>query len=197
MPENDKEINIEALDIETSIGRKIREIRQRNDLTLEDLAQKTGLSKALLSKIENGKVSSPVSTYSKIAKNLNVEIGSLFKEENEPRFLLVKNSEYHEKESKVGLHGYDFHSLSSKWPNKNLNTFILTYHPTKYKASPRFTEDVEEFIYVLEGILEFHFLEKHYELKPGDCLFVDGSYPHGGRAKGEKTCTALMMTITK
>lgn len=197
MPENNTDITIASLDLETSIGRKIREIRQINNLTLEELAQKSGFSKALLSKIENGKVSSPVSTYLKIAKTLKIEIGSLFKEENEPRFLLVKDSEYHEKESKVGPHDYDFHSLSGKWPNKNWNTFVLTYHPTDYKVSPRFTEDVEEFIYVLEGTLEFHFLDKYYELKPGDCLFVDGSFPHGGRAKGDKTCTALMVTITK
>lgn len=197
MPETNTEINLESLDLETSIGRKIREIRQINNLTLEELALKSGFSKALLSKIENGKVSSPVSTYLKIAKALNIEIGSLFKEENEPRFLLVKDSEFHEKDSKVGPHGYDFHSLSSKWPNKNWNTFILNYHPTDFRVSPRFTEDVEEFIYVLEGTLEFHFLDKHYELKTGDCLFVDGSYPHGGRAKGNTTCTALMVTFSK
>ena len=193
----DPYIETESLDLETSIGRRIREARQRNKLTLGELAEKCGFSKALLSKIENGKVSSPISTYSKITKTLNMEIGSLFQEENEPKFLLVRNEGTNKRESRVGSHGYDFYSLSSRWPNKSWNAFILTYYPTDYMESPRFTEDMEEFIYVLEGTLEFHFLDKHYELKPKDCIFVDASYPHGGRAKEGRTCTALMITIVK
>ena len=59
---------------EKDLGKRIRSVRLKQAITLQQLASRTNLSKGLLSKIENGKVSSPVSTLFTIAKALNTKI---------------------------------------------------------------------------------------------------------------------------
>ncbi len=67
----------------TSRGARIRQARLNAGLTLEALANEAGISKALLSKIENSKVSSPLATFSKISKVLGVPLSDLLKEEEQ------------------------------------------------------------------------------------------------------------------
>jgi quercetin dioxygenase-like cupin family protein len=55
----------------------------------------------------------------------------------------------------------------------------------------------EEFVYVLQGRLGFFVGDQNFELDPGDCIFVDGSLPHGGRALDGKTCVALFIAVPR
>ena len=184
--------------IDLLIGRRIRAIRRGAQLTLDVLAQRTGLSKALLSKIENGKVSSPISTHAKIARSLGVSLSELLREAEETRFLLIRKEERKPRSSRKTPYGYSFESLGARWPNKSWSPFLMTYEPLpEPHTSPGFNYEGEEFIYVLEGRLEFFCGESKYELDPGDCLFVDGSLPHGGRALGGKKCLALLLVLPR
>jgi transcriptional regulator with XRE-family HTH domain len=78
---------------EQDIGKRIRSVRLQRAMSLQDLASRTNLSKSLLSKIENGKVSSPVSTLFVIAKALNTKVTYFFSalDENLPIILVRKN----------------------------------------------------------------------------------------------------------
>jgi DNA-binding XRE family transcriptional regulator len=67
--------------IEKKIADKIRQIRKNRGLTLADLSRAIGLSKGLLSRIENNQVSPPIATLSKIAQGLDVHIGIFFEEQ--------------------------------------------------------------------------------------------------------------------
>lgn len=62
-------------------------------MTLETLASQAGISKALLSKIENSKVSSPLATFSKISKALGVPLSDLLKEEEQIKYLVVRKGD--------------------------------------------------------------------------------------------------------
>ncbi|TLN23493.1 helix-turn-helix transcriptional regulator, partial [bacterium] len=66
-----------------AIGEKIRKLRREMDLTLQQLSDKTGLSKPLLSQVENGHVVPPVATLIRIARSLGVNISHFFQEEEE------------------------------------------------------------------------------------------------------------------
>ncbi len=191
-------IDDENNQIDLHIGRKIRGVRRGAQLTLDVLAQRTGLSKALLSKIENGKVSSPISTYAKIARSLGVSLSELLREAEETRFLLIRREERKPRSSRKTPYGYSFESLGARWPNKSWSPFLMTYEPLpEPHTSPGFNYEGEEFIYVLEGRLEFFCGDSKYELAPGDCLFVDGSLPHGGRALGDDKCLALLVVLPR
>ncbi len=193
-----KTINFQSEDIDLRLGLRIRTLRQNARLTLDALARETGLSKALLSKIENGKVSSPISTHIKICRALGIPLSELLKEDEEIRFLIVRKDEVKPAPSRKAPHGYRFESLGARWPNKSWNPFILTYEPVPGPhKSPGFQYDGEEFVYVLKGRLEFFYGENRYELDPGDCLFVDGNLPHGGRALGNEKCIVLMVVVPR
>ena len=79
---------------ELRIGDKIRKLRQERRLTLQDLADLTGLSKPLLSQIENDQVTPPLATLLKIAKGLKVGLHFFFEDEGDRReYVLVRGEE--------------------------------------------------------------------------------------------------------
>ncbi|MCX5843628.1 MAG: helix-turn-helix transcriptional regulator, partial [Deltaproteobacteria bacterium] len=63
------------------IGRTVKELRHKKQITLHDLAAKTGISKSVLEEIESGEVVPPVATLLKLAKAFNVGMASFFEEE--------------------------------------------------------------------------------------------------------------------
>jgi transcriptional regulator with XRE-family HTH domain len=68
----------ESKGIEEIIAGRIHDARARRGFTLAQISKQTGISVAMLSKIENAKVSSPISVYAKIAKTLEIRLGELF-----------------------------------------------------------------------------------------------------------------------
>lgn len=185
-------------DIDHIAGRRIRQARLNAGMTLETLASQAGISKALLSKIENSKVSSPLATFSKISKVLGTPLSDLLKEEEEIKYLVVRKGDKKPALGRNTPQGFVYEALGSKWPSKNWNPFLITYTPVeKAQGSPGLSYEGEEFVYVLEGRLGFFVGDQKFELDPGDCIFVDGSLPHGGRALDGKTCVALFIAVPR
>ena len=183
----------ESNQIDLNIGRRIRGIRRGAQLTLDALAQRTGLSKALLSKIENGKVSSPISTYAKIARSLGVSLSELLREAEETRFLLIRGGERKPRSSRKTPYGYSFESLGARWPNKSWSPFLMTYEPLpEPHTSPGFNYG-EEFIYVLEGRLEFFCGRASTNWTPGTASSSTAASSRG-RARAKK-CLALLVVL--
>ena len=186
------------MQIERIIGRQIREFRRARGLKLEELAHSCGISKALLSKIENAKVSSPISTYSNISSALGINFGDLLRGEEKTGCVVIRRDERKLVSRKRSAHGYQFESLGYKWADKKFNPFLLTYLPQPRKNPlPNFTFEGEEFIFLLEGEIEMVYGKDRYHLYPGDCIFLDGIFSHGGRALRGKKAVALLISFPK
>lgn len=184
--------------IERIIGQQIRALRKARGLKLEELAKAARISKALLSKIENAKVSSPISTYSNIALALGVNLGDLIRGGQEVGCVILRKNERRLISKKRTPYGYQFESLGYRWPNKRFDPFLLTYWPQPKGAPlPHFKFEGEEFIFVIEGELEMVYDKERYHLNSGDCIFLDGNVPHGGRALGKKKAIVLLMSFPK
>ncbi len=183
--------------IEKRTGEKIRRLRKARHMTIADLAEAAQISKALLSKIENGRVSSPITTYERIAKQLGTSLGALFQEAEKDIYCLhVPKGDTESAEN--GGYGYRFEKIGKAWTNDRYIPFLLTYYPleeAEIEVSPRFSGSGEEFFYILEGELEMHFGGNVYTLRPGDSFFLRAEIPHGGRAKGGKKAMALMIAV--
>ena len=182
-------------ELEITIGGRIRSRRLGLDLTLQALAERVGISKAMLSKIELGKVSTPISTYSRIAKELGMSLASLFGERRSELLLIRKDDE--KPRSARTTSGYLYEMLGEGWPNKLWSAYIITYDPSPTRTSPGFHHDFDEFYYVLEGRMKFNYRDEAHILFPGDCIFFDGSEPHGGQAYGGEPCKALLILTPK
>lgn len=175
--------------VEELLGRKIREMRSRRGLTLAQLSKQAEISVAMVSKIEHAKVSSPISVYARIAKALEISLGELLSEDGSIAISFVKKEErkkYSQFASYVG------ESIAFKKSNKKMEPFILHY-PLKNNLPPAYQHDNEEFIFVLEGELEFQYDGARFILKPGDCVYFDANKKHSARAIGGKTAQALVV----
>lgn len=165
---------------EQSLGRRIQILRREKRITLQKLADETRLSKSLLSKIENGKVSSPVSTLFLIAQSLGAKITDFFEdqEKDEPLILVRKKDRPHFG-GKVPHFGYEYEALGSKRRKKLMEPFILTMDKRRARKV-FFTHSGEEILFVLKGAMEFHYGEEKWLVQEGDCLYFDASVPHVG-----------------
>ena len=178
---------------EKDLGKRIRCMRLKRAITLQQLASRTNLSKSLLSKIENGKVSSPVSTLFTIAKALNTKITYFFsdQDENLPIILVRKNErrQFHRINARFG---YTYESLGYKRKEKLMEPFIL-YMDKKSARNVTFSHPGEEILFMLEGTWEFKHGDQKLTLKKGDCIYFDASVPHSGKPIGNKPIKAFMV----
>jgi len=179
-----------------TIGEKIRSSRQTLHLTLTQLSKQSSVSVALLSKIENGQVSSPISTYAKITDALGISLSDLFASDGKESGILVERKNDRESNTDSGKSEYEFTPLCKEWPNKDFSIFMMTYSPgDNSQRSPNFTFPGEEFFYVMNGQLGMHYGNQYIELNEGDSLFIDASVPHGGRCIGDSKTHVLMISV--
>jgi transcriptional regulator with XRE-family HTH domain len=209
-PNNDKKVSnqktcriqkIEYVEIitmveEAELGKRIQQYRTNKGLTLQELAEKTGLTKGYLSKIEKAEKAPPVSTLINIAKALNISISEIFGEvvENSP-ICLVKKSERHNIVRDGTVFGYAYQALAHKFHNKHMEPYVLTL-PLHPKENALFQHKGEEILFVLEGTMRFFHGEKEFIVEEGDCIYFDGSIPHYGVCEGNKEAKCFMVIYT-
>ena len=177
------------------IGKKIRDLRKKASFVLQDLSDRTGLSKPLLSQIEKEVVSPPIATLLKISKALNVNIGFFFEDHYpEEKVVLVRKDESEVIDSRFfgrDESGYYYEALAYKKSKKFMEPFLVEFKRRSAEKLSYFSHDGEEFIYLLEGILEFRTENQQYILRPGDSLYFESSIPHAYRALERRNAKAL------
>lgn len=183
-----------------NIGRKIRELRKAKALTLRDLSEATGLSKPLLSQIENEIVVPPISTLLKISRALEKDITFFFQEpNNDVRIAVVRTFERERLDTrKLGRTdgGYSYEALAYKKSRKNMEPFLVEFERKDEKDMSFYRHEGEEFIFILEGSLEFRTTDEVHRLKQGDSLYFESDIPHAYRAVGKRNAKALAVVFS-
>jgi transcriptional regulator with XRE-family HTH domain len=164
------------------IGEKVRELREKKGLSLQDMANRTGYTSALLSQVENHLISPPLGALIKIAKALEVKVGTFFGEEPRASCAIVRRDERKHISrfaSKEGVsYGYSYESLGFDKKDRQMEPFLVTLEPATVKSEKLSTHDGEEFIFVLEGEMEA-ILGGHKDvLHAGDSIYYDSTIPH-------------------
>ncbi len=167
--------------LDRHLGAAIRELRLRDHLTIADVAAQAGISRGMLSKIENGQVSTSLETLEKIAAALGVSLAHLFRHYNVPggSAQLVKRGQGMEVVRRGTRRGHTYHLLAyDQGPQKVFEPFLITMDDAS-EVFPVFEHPGTEFIYLLEGRLEYRHGKSTYTLEPGDALTFRGDVPHG------------------
>jgi len=169
---------------ELQIGRKVRHLRQQRRMTLQDLADQTGLSKPLLSQIENDQVIPPLATLLRISKAFKVGIENFFQEEDScEKCILVRAGESRKLIqrglSRGGSPPYIYHSLAYGKRDRNIEPFLMEFESRTWSDDLLVHHEGQEFLYLLEGEVEFHYGDRVITLSSGDSIFYDSSEPHG------------------
>jgi transcriptional regulator with XRE-family HTH domain len=178
---------------EEQIGPRIRQLRIARGLTVAALAEKAGLSRGYVSKVENSKTSPPVSTLMTLAKALGVNISEVFSEEITPaRVTIVRKSERQPISRPGSSFGYSYEPLAPTFPQRHMDPYILTIPPNR-KGTRVFQHKGEEMLLVLEGAVVMTINGEDYTLEEGDCIYWDASLPHLGRVFGNKETKCVVV----
>ncbi len=173
-----------------NLGNKIRNLRKHRALTLQEVSDLTGLSKPLLSQIENNIAAPPIATLIKISTALGVKISHFFQDQKMgDRIVVVRKSErysvkklfHHKNETRIG---YKWESLAYPMVSKQMEPFVVEIEPMEENDLIFNDHKGEEFHFVLEGIEEFRSSEQVHHLKKGDSIYFDSSIPHALRGIG-------------
>lgn len=160
------------------IGAQIRNIRLKQKLTQQEVADLCGFTKGMLSKIENGKVTPSLATLSKISKILGVRVSTLLEQE-EARAVAFTPDAYNNRASFIPTDkGYSIFAAAADFADKKMQPVFVSVQEDMLK-SHLLTHEGEEFIYVLKGEMTFRVADMHYTLKEGESLYFDSSQPHG------------------
>lgn len=156
------------------ISDKIRSLRKKNNLTLKELSEKTGLSISFLSQVENGTSSLAITSLKKIADALNVQINTFFSNCQNHNFLTKSEDQF-----KFKLEGSntEYILLSGEFAERSLEALIVYIQPEETHGH-QFTHPGEEFVYVLEGVLIVNIDNKEYFVKAGDSIHYPSKSPH-------------------
>jgi transcriptional regulator with XRE-family HTH domain len=176
------------------IGRRIRAVRRSQGLTLEAVAVKANISTSLLSKLENGRVSSPIATLSNIVTALGTTVGHVLGTGDDERLVVVRAGERKRVAGRAARLGYVYESLGHTRIDKRMEPFLVTYEPGGPEAPPR-AHPGESFFYVLDGRIEFRHGPGAVTLGAGDCAYFDNEIPHAARAAGRRAAVALLVTF--
>ena len=163
------------------LGNVIRELRLKDNLTIAEVAAQAGISRGMVSKIENGQVSTSLETLSKIAQALGVSLAHLFRHYNMPSggAQLVRTGEGKEVVRRGTRRGHTYHLLAyDQGPKKTFEPFLITMDDAS-EVFPTFEHPGTEFIHMLKGRIEYRHGLQTYILEPGDSLTFRGDIPHG------------------
>jgi transcriptional regulator with XRE-family HTH domain len=177
---------------EKIIAKTIRTTRLKKKLSLAKLSERAGLSTGYLSKLERSEKAPPISTLSKIALALDLDLASLLREDTD-RFedvplAIVRKGERKIIKTRGALYGYEYEALAYNKPGKNMEAFIIS---PAVDEEIEFQHDGEEFMYVLEGVHEFKYGGQKYVLRKGDSIYYEARIPHSGRSLGKKRARIL------
>lgn len=178
------------------IGKKIRAIRQQQNLKLHEVAKVAGVSKSLLSKIENSRSVPSLPVLIAVIKALKVEFSAFFEgieASAEAPYIHKKRDEYvpTEKESAIGF-VYQ-HILSKHASQVVVDAVLLDLQPKSQRK--KVTTDGYEFKFVLRGEVEYHIGDDVVHMEAGDSLFFDGRIPHVPVNTSDEVCSMLVVYL--
>lgn len=170
------------------LGRHIRLLRKGRGMTLRELAQATGCSESMLSKVENGKGNPSINVLHSISKALGTNMGSLFSPDFKPE-VVMRKGERHLAQMVSGK-GVILEYLSPHTAGHQLQAHIHIVEPGG-SSKGSITHEGEEMGYLLEGVLELTVDGSAYTLQEGDSFFFDSSLPHAFHNPGTATARVI------
>jgi transcriptional regulator with XRE-family HTH domain len=171
--------------LDKHLGNTLRHLRMENGLTIAEVSKRANVSRGMLSKIENGLTSPSLEKLEQLANALGVTLSRLFHDYDTPKAgaQYVPHGEGMEVVRRGTKSGHTYHLLAyDTGPKKLFEPFLISLDEDSEVFDP-FEHAGTEFIYMLEGRLEYTVGDEFYILEPGDSLTFDAEQPHRPLAK--------------
>lgn len=168
--------------LEVAIGLEVRMLRKHLGLTVALLAEKSGVSLGMLSKIENGLTSPSLTTLQSIANSLGVQMSQLmrrFEEERPVHFVKAGTGAAEKRRGTRAGHQYQLLGyLGSNESGVIVEPYLIAL-TDESDVFPTFQHEGLEFLFMLEGTVEYRHGDNVFLMEPGDSLFFHADAPHG------------------
>lgn len=174
-----------ALDM-IAIGRRVRALRQQLQLSLEALAERSGVSISMLSTVERGQKVPSILVMGQIATALDTSIGRLVGEETAPRVIVMRAADQRIIKDPVGI---ERRGLSPVLPAIEFELIRMTLPPGGNAGTfPPHRAGSREYLAVESGTLTLTLDDSEYRLDAGDSIYHDGNCEHGYRNDANTPC---------
>lgn len=176
------------------LGQRIQTLRKARKLTLVEVAKKTGIDQATLSRIENGVMTGTLNSHMKIAEALGVSLPELYED------VLGKLSEAKDKAVQQKLETFSHSSgtvaelLTSGILQKKMMPVLLKLKPKGRTETEEYVAGTERFVYVLKGAFELNVGKDDKKMNAGQSLYFNASLPHHfvNTSKSECWCLSVI-----
>jgi len=167
------------------IGVKIKSIRESRNLSIAELAERSGVDKMQIERIEGNIEIPSLAPLIKIARALGVRLGTFLDDQTElgPVVSRAKNNKDQNairftNDSSVARKHMEYHSLSQDKAGRHMEPFLIEIEPSGQNDFSLSSHEGEEFIYVLEGVVEVVYGKMKYTLEAGDSIYYDSIVAH-------------------
>lgn len=184
----------------THLPFRLRALRRQHGLSLEQLAQRTGLTKSYLSKLERAVSAPSISTVIKLAQAYGMGVSQLIGEadvDQDESVCIVRRDERLPLPSHRGQDGGRYEAMAGRRRFRLMNPFII-YPPHEKQAQPTiFPHAGEEFVFVVSGQIQVTIAEHSFTLEAGDSVYFDSELPHSVLSLGKEQAQVLAVTCSE
>ena len=178
------------------VGAKIKGLRETKNLSIDVIAERSGLTVEQIESIENDVNLPSLGPLIKIARALGVRLGT-FMDDNDALGPIVCRAEDREKDSSISFSNgatdarkhMEYHPLAQQKAGRHMEPFVIDINPEENPNFQLSDHEGEEFIYVMQGEVEIVYGKETYNLKEGDSIFYDSivkHHVHGAPGKSAK-----------
>jgi len=176
------------------IGKKIRDLRKEQKMSMTELSKKSGVQLATLSRMENLKMTGTLESHMQIAKALGVDIVELYGD----IALEAKKVDVKTKETAADIFNYSdkssYEILTSKVLSRKMMPILLRIEPEGKTKLEQNSRGSEKFLFVLQGKIQAQIGEEAFDLSETNTLYFDASLPHVFTNIGDKTVKMISVT---
>jgi transcriptional regulator with XRE-family HTH domain len=183
-------------DVILQISNKIKEKRKERQITLQELADKAGVTKGFISQIENNRTVPSLTVLLSIIRSLNIDLNDFFEElegdNGEEERVVVKKKTQYQDFQKENARGFLYQRiLSTTVQDRHIDIVLLRLQKNSRRAMVR--TDAFEFKYVISGNVEYTIGEEKHLLGPGDSIYFDARELHNPKNVGEEEAVMLVI----
>lgn len=177
------------------ISNKLKSIRKEKNLTLQDIADRAGVTKGLISQIENSRTIPSLLVLIQIVKALEVGLDDFFNDLSfygkEGKILVQRKADY-QKFEKEPASGYEYSRIFTKKVNQcTIDIVLLEIRPGSVRDFVQ--TDAFEYKYIISGSVRYVFRDQQIELFEGDSMLFDGMLEHNPINDGQTTVKMLVV----
>lgn len=180
-------------DLSREFGDRVRDLRKRANLTLEELSRQSGVSRAMLSKVERGEKSPTIGVAKRICRALNTSLSFLTGGEEDRRAVaIVRKDQRHVFRDQET--GFERHLLSPPIAGSTVELLLhLLPAGTSTGVMPSYPSGTEKYVVVADGELDVAIGSGDHHLKPGDSLYFEADVEHSFENRSKAPCSYYLV----